>query len=117
MKIKIQKIETYSITHSTQAFSFEIEEFKRCTPAFIGKTKKDFMDYITRDVEDIKDFINKNVDILRTETCKRLYMLDVDPIYEVIEDSRNQYEDSWFKMSSKVNTKKKVKKVLEKVEK
>ena len=110
MKIKIQKIETYSITHSTQAFSFEIEEFKRCTPAFIGKTKKDFMDYITRDVEDIKDFINKNVDILRTETRKRLYMLDVDPIYEVI-------EDSWFKMSSKVNTKKKVKKVLEKVEK
>ena len=75
------------------------------------------MDYITRDVEDIKDFINKNVDILRTETRKRLYMLDVDPIYEVIEDSRNQYEDSWFKMSSKVNTKKKVKKVLEKVEK
>ena len=117
MKIKIQKIETYSITHSTSAFSFEVEEFKSCTPAFIGKTKKDFMEYITRDVEDIKKFIDKNSDILSNETSKKLYMLDVDPIYEVIEDSRNQYEDSWFKMSSKVGSKKKVSKVLEKVEK
>ena len=43
MKIKIQKIETYSITHSTKEFSFEVEEFKSCTPAFIGKTKRDFI--------------------------------------------------------------------------
>ena len=117
MKIKIQKIETYSITHSTKEFSFDVEEFKNCTPAFIGKTKRDFMDYITRDVEDIKEFIDKNSDILNNETLKKLYMLDVDPIYEVIEDSRNQYEDSWFKMSSKVGARKKVEKVLEKVEK
>ena len=98
MKIKIQKIETYSITHSTSAFTFEVEEFKSCTP-------------------DIKEFIDKNSDILSNETSKKLYMLDVDPIYEVIEDSRNQYEDSWFKMSSKVGSKKKVSKVLERVEK
>ena len=117
MKIKIQKIETYSITHSTKEFSFEVEEFKSCTPAFIGKTKRDFMEYITRDVEDIKGFIDKNSDTLSTETLKKLYMLDIDPIYEVIEDSRNQYEDSWFKMSSKVGSKKTVSKVLEKVEK
>jgi len=117
MKIKIQKIETYNITHSTEEFSFEVEEFKTCTPAFIGKTKRDFMEYITVHVEDIKVFIDKNSDILSKETLKKLYMLDVDPIYEVIEDSRNQYEDSWFKIGSKVNTKKKVIKVLEKVEK
>jgi hypothetical protein len=117
MKIKIQKIETYSITHSTKEFSFDIDEFKNCTPAFIGKTKRDFMEYITRDIEYIKEFIDKNSDILSPTTLKKLYMLDVDPIYEVIEDSRNQYEDSWFKMNSKVNSKKKVKKVLEKVEK
>mgnify|MGYP001268200157 FL=1 len=117
MKIKIQKIETYSITHSTTAFTFEVEEFKSCTPAFIGKTKRDFMKYITTDVEDIKEFIDKNSDVLSTETSKKLYMLDVDPIYEVIEDSRNQYEDSWFKIGSKVDSKKKVSKVLEKVEK
>lgn len=114
MKIKIQKIETYSITHSTTAFTFEIEEFKFCTPAFIGKTKRDFMKYITIDVEDIKEFIDKNSDVLSSETSKKLYMLDVDPIYEIIEDSRNQYEDSWFKMSSKVDSKNKKKKVLEK---
>ena len=117
MKIKIQKIETYSITHSTKEFSFDIDEFKNCTPAFIGKTKRDFMEYITRDIEYIKEFIDKNSDILSPTTLKKLYMLDVDPIYEVIEDSRNQYEDSWFKMNSKVDSKKKVKKVLEKVEK
>lgn len=117
MKIKIQKIETYTITHSTQEFDFEMEDFRSCTPAFIGVTHKDFMDYLTRDIDDIKEFIEKNNDVLSPKNLKKLYLLDVDPVYDVIEDSRNEYEDSWFKMRNTVDTEIKTKKVLEKVEK
>ena len=38
-------------------------------------------------------------------------MLDVDPIYEVMEDSREQYEDSWFIMNTNVTPKPVVKEV------
>ena len=63
------------------------------------------MDYITNDIELIKSFINDNDDVLSNETKRRLYLLDVDPVYEVIEDSRNQYEDSWFTMNQNVEVK------------
>ncbi len=53
MKIKIKKIETFTITHSTSEFIFDMDEFRDCTPAFIGKTHKDFMDYITT-IDDIE---------------------------------------------------------------
>ena len=36
MKIKIRKLETYTITNSTGDFMFEMDEFRNCTPAFIG---------------------------------------------------------------------------------
>ena len=42
MKIGIKKIETFNITHTTEELVFEMEEFKNCTPAFIGKTHKEF---------------------------------------------------------------------------
>ena len=118
MKIGIRKIETFNITHTTQELVFEMDEFRNCTPAFIGDTHKDFMDYITskvsvpiynyyitNDIELIKSFINDNDDVLSNETKRRLYLLDVDPVYEVIEDSRNQYEDSWFTMNQNVEVK------------
>ena len=103
MKIKIKKIETYSITKSTREFIFDVDEFRSCTPAFIGKTHREFMDYITNDIEDIKEFLLKNDDIISTTTKRHLYLLDVDPIYEVVEDSRNDYEDSWFVMNTKID--------------
>jgi hypothetical protein len=99
MKINIQKIETFTITHTTREFDFEMDEFRNCTPAFIGKTPKEFMDYLTNDIEINKDFLGDNIDVLTRETYHKLYMLDVDPIYEVMEDSRCQYEDSWFTMT------------------
>ena len=99
MKINIQKIETFTITHTTREFDFEMDEFRNCTPAFIGKTPKEFMDYLTNDIEIIKDFLDDNIDVLTRETYHKLYMVDVDPIYEVMEDSRDQYEDSWFTMN------------------
>ena len=105
MKIKIQKIETFTVTHSTQELEFEMDEFRNCTPAFIGETYKDFMDYITNDIEVIKEFLDTNIDVLTKDTYRKLYMLDVDPIYEVIEDSREQYEDSWFIMNTNVTPK------------
>ena len=46
MKIGIQKIETFSVTQTTKEFVFEMDEFRKCTPAFIGKKHKEFMDYI-----------------------------------------------------------------------
>ena len=99
------KIETFNITHTTQELVFKMDEFRNCTPAFIGDTHKDFMDYITNDIELIKSFIIDNDDVLSNETKRRLYLLDVDPVYEVIEDSRNQYEDSWFTMNQNVEVK------------
>ena len=107
MKIGIKKIETFNITHTTEELVFEMEEFKNCTPAFIGKTHKEFMDYITNDIELIKNFIYDNDDILTNGTKKKLYLLDVDPIYSVIEDSRTQYEDSWYVMNKNVEVKEK----------
>ena len=108
MKINIQKIETFTITHTTREFDFEMDEFRNCTPAFIGKTPKEFMDYLTNDIEINKDFLGDNIDVLTRETYHKLYMLDVDPIYEVMEDSRCQYEDSWFTMNKNVDVKEKV---------
>lgn len=103
MKIKIKKIEIYTITQSTKDFVFEVDEFKNCTPAFIGSTPIEFMDYITNDVEDINDFIKENEGIIGEDTQKALYLLDVEPLYEIQEDSRNDYEDSWFVMDSKID--------------
>ena len=37
------------------------------------------------------------------DTQKALYLLDVEPLYEIQEDSRNDYEDSWFVMDSKID--------------
>ena len=102
MKIKIQKIETYSITQQSGEIILEMDEFRNCTPAFIGKTHEEFMDYITNDVEDIKEFLKENDDVICHSTQKSLYLLDVDPIYTVTEDSREQYEDSWFIMDKKI---------------
>ncbi len=107
MKIGIKKIETFNITQTTQELIFEMDDFRNCTPAFIGKDHKDFMDYITNDIEEIKSFLIENNDILSDQTKKRLYLLDVDPIYEVIEDSRTQYEDSWFTMNKNVEVEEK----------
>ena len=45
MKLEIKKIETYTVTHSTEGFVFEMDEFRSCTPAFIGQTPAEFMDY------------------------------------------------------------------------
>lgn len=98
MRIKIKKIETYTITQSTPNFIFEMDEFRSCTPAFIGSSHKEFMDYITNDIEDIDKFIRDNQDIICQSTQKSLYLLDVKPNYEVEEDSREDYEDSWFVM-------------------
>ena len=98
MKIKIRKIETYSITQTTPDYIFEMDEFRNCTPAFIGSTHKEFMDYITNDIEEINKFIDENEDIICQTTKKSLYLLDVKPNYEVEEDSREDYEDSWFVM-------------------
>jgi hypothetical protein len=108
MKIGIQKIETFSVTQTTKEFVFEMDEFRKCTPAFIGKKHKEFMDYITNDIEDMKSFLNDNMDILSKETYRKLYLLELDPVYDVIEDSRNQYEDSWFTMNKNVDVKEKV---------
>ena len=99
MKLNIKKIETYTITHSTSECILEIDEFRSCTPAFIGDTPHEFMDYLTNDIESIKDFITENDNIICKSTKKSLYLLDVDPIFNVIEDSRNNYEDSWFTMN------------------
>ena len=45
MKIGIQKIETFSVTQTTKEFVFEMDEFRKCTPAFIGTEYNEFMDY------------------------------------------------------------------------
>lgn len=108
MKIGIQKIETFSVTQTTKEFVFEMDEFRKCTPAFIGTEYNEFMDYITNDIEDMKSFLNDNMDILSKETYRKLYLLEIDPVYDVIEDSRNQYEDSWFTMNKNVDVKEKV---------
>ena len=100
MKLKIKKIETYTVTHSTKNYVFDMDEFRNCTPAFIGKTPHEFMDYITNDIENVKNFIEDNENIICKSTQKSLYLLDVDTIYEVIEDSREDYEDSWFTMET-----------------
>ena len=105
MKIKIKKIETFTITHSTSEFIFDVDEFRTCTPAFIGKTHKDFMDYITNDIEDMKDFLQQNDDIICQLTKKSLYLMDVDPVYTVIEDTRESYEDSWYTMEKHLEEK------------
>lgn len=102
MKIKIKKIETYTITQSTKDYIFDLDEFRNCTPAFIGTTPEEFMDYITNDIEDIKEFIKENEDIICKYTKKSLLLLDVEPLYKVISDSRNDYEDSWFVMDKQI---------------
>lgn len=102
MKIKIKKIETYTITQSTKDYIFELDEFRHCTPAFIGDTPEEFMDYITNDIEDIKEFIKENDDIICKYTKKSLLLLDVEPLYNIISDSRNDYEDSWFVMNPQI---------------
>jgi len=102
VKIKIKKIETYTVTQSTKDFIFELGEFKNCTPAFIGNTPIEFMDYITNDVEDIDHFIKENKSIMGEDTQKSLYLLDVKPLYKIQEDSRNDYEDSWFVMDPQI---------------
>lgn len=108
MEIGIQKIETFSVTHSTKEFVFEMDEFRNCTPAFIGTEYNEFMDYITNDIEDMKLFLESNIDTISKETYRKLYLLEIDPVYDVIEDSRNQYEDSWFTMNKNVDVKEKV---------
>ena len=108
MKIGIQKIETFSGTQTTKEFVFEMDEFRNCTPAFIGKNHNEFMDYITNDIEDMKSFLDDNMDVISKETYRKLYLLEIDPVYDVIEDSRNQYEDSWFTMNKNVDVKEKV---------
>tara|TARA_B100001287_G_scaffold268913_1_gene265754 strand:- start:4639 stop:4998 length:360 start_codon:yes stop_codon:yes gene_type:complete len=108
MKIGIQKIETFSVTQTTKEFVFEMDEFRNCTPAFIGKNHNEFMDYITNDIEDMKSFLDDNMDVISKETYRKLYLLEIDPVYDVIEDSRNQYEDSWFTMNKNVDVKEKV---------
>ena len=105
MKIKIKKIETFTITHSTTEFIFKIDEFRVCTPAFIGKTEEEFMDYLTNDIEDISQFLEKNEDILCKSTKKSLYLLDVKPVYHIEDDSREDYEDSWFVMEKHLQEK------------
>jgi hypothetical protein len=100
MKIRIQKKETFTITHSTKEFVFDMGDFKKCTPAFIGKNYTEFMDYITNDIEDINIFLSSNKDILSKETYKNLYNLEIDVDYTIEEDSREQYEDSWYTMES-----------------
>ena len=98
MEIKIKKIETFTIFQSTPEYTFEMDEFRKCTPAFIGKKEEEFMDYLTNDIDDMKEFIVKNDDILCNSTKKSLYLLDIVPAYEIEEDSRDDYEDSWFVM-------------------
>ena len=100
MKLEIKKIETYTVTHSTEGVVFEMDEFRSCTPAFIGQTPAEFMDYLTNDIENIKEFIKENDSIICNLTQKSLYLLDVDPIFNVVEDSRDDYEDSWFTMET-----------------
>lgn len=100
VKLNIKKIETYTITHSTPEFTFDMDEFRNCTPAFIGKTPKEFMDYLTNDIENIKEFIEENNEIICHSTQNSLYLLDVEPQFTVIEDSREIYEDSWFTMET-----------------
>jgi len=102
VKIKIKKIETYTITQSTKDYIFDLDEFRHCTPAFIGSTPAEFMDYITNDIEDIEEFIKENDDIICKYSKKALYLLDIKPLYEVISDSRNDYEGSWFVMNPQV---------------
>jgi hypothetical protein len=115
MKIKIRKLETYTITNSTGDFMFEMDEFRNCTPAFIGNTPIEFMDYLTNDIENIENFLSINDDIICNTTKKYLYLLDVDPIYKTIEDSRTNYEDVWFEMDPvKTESVKKVKKTTSK---
>ena len=110
MKIKIRKLETYTITNTTGDFIFEMDEFKNCTPAFIGESEIDFMDYLTNDIEDIKDFLSTNDDIICNSTKKYLYLLDVDPIYKTLEDSRTAYKDVWFEKDP-VKTQKELEKI------
>tara|TARA_R110000824_G_C14835950_1_gene638440 strand:- start:41 stop:400 length:360 start_codon:yes stop_codon:yes gene_type:complete len=102
VKIKIKKIETYTITQSTKDYIFDLDEFRNCTPAFIGNTPEEFMDYITNDIEDIKEFIKENDDIICKYVKKSLLLLDVEPLYDIISDSRNDYEDSWFVMNPQI---------------
>ena len=40
------------------------------------KSHKEFMDYITNDIEDMKSFLNDNMDILSKETYRKLYLLE-----------------------------------------
>ena len=79
-----------------------MDEFNNCTPAFIGNTHIEFMDYLTNDIEDIDSFIKENKGVISENTQKYLYLLDVSPLYAIEEDSRNDYEDSWFVMSTKI---------------
>jgi hypothetical protein len=102
VKIKIKKIETYTITQSTKDYIFDLDEFRQCTPAFIGEAPEEFMDYITNDIEDIKECIKENDDIICKYTKKSLLLLDVEPLYSIISDSRNDYEDSWFVMDTQI---------------
>jgi len=110
MKIKIRKLETYTITQSTGDFMFEIDEFRKCTPAFIGDNQIEFMDYLTNDIDNIKDFLEINNDVICNSTKKYLYLLDIDPIYKTIQDSRQDYDDVWFEMDP-VETKQEVDKL------
>ena len=105
MEIKIKKIETFTIVQSTPEFTFEMDEFRKCTPAFIGKKHEEFMDYITNDIDDLKEFLLKNDDILCKSTKNSLYLLDVVPAYQIEEDSRVDYEDSWFVMEKQLEEK------------
>jgi hypothetical protein len=105
VKIKIKKIETFTITHSTEDFVFDLNEFRTCTPAFIGKTHKDFMDYLTNDIDDMAKFLYENKDLICQSTQKSLYLLEIEPKYTVIEDSRESYEDSWYTMEKQIEGK------------
>ena len=51
-----------------------MDEFRNCTPAFIGKNHNEFMDYITNDIEDMKSFLDDNMDVISKETYRKLYL-------------------------------------------
>ena len=63
------------------------------------------MDYITNDIDDLKEFLLKNDDILCKSTKNSLYLLDVVSAYQIEEDSRDDYEDSWFVMEKQLEEK------------
>ena len=47
----------------------------------------------------------KNDDILCKSTKNSIYLLDVVPAYQIEEDSRDDYEDSWFVMEKQLEEK------------